>query len=77
MLKKDLDIILLYQKYNHKTYLKEEQKLFHKQLYKMSLEKLNVIKRYFDSHLSKRFIFASLASYFLQVLFVKKPKKQI
>ena len=40
----------------------------------MSLKKLDVVKRYLDFHLAKRFISASSASYSLPVLFVKKPE---
>ena len=39
----------------------------------MSPEELDAVKRYLDSHLAKRFIQASSASYSLPVLFVKKP----
>ena len=39
----------------------------------MFLKELDAIKRYLDSHLAKRFIWASLSSYSLPVLFVKKP----
>ena len=43
----------------------------------MSPKKLNAIKRYFNSHLAKRFIQMSFASYFLPVLFIKKLEKKI
>ena len=39
----------------------------------MSSKKLDTVKWYLDSHLAKRFIQASLASYSLPVFFVKKP----
>ena len=39
----------------------------------MSPKELDAVKRYLDSHLAKKFIRASLASYFSPVLFVKKP----
>ena len=43
----------------------------------MSPKELNVVKQYLDSHLAKKFIQISLASYFSPVLFVKKPRKGI
>ena len=43
----------------------------------MSSKKLDAIKQYLDSHLAKRFIQTSLASYFLLVLFVKKSEEKI
>ena len=76
-LKKDLDTLLLYQMYNHKIYLEKKQKSGHALLYKMSSKELDTIKRYFNSHLAKRFIQISSASYSLPVLFVKKPKRGI
>ena len=75
--KKDSDILSLHQKYNYKIHLEEEQKPGHAPLYKMSPEKLDVVKRYPDSHLAKGFIQASSASYSLPVLFVKKPGRGI
>ena len=39
----------------------------------MSSQKLDVVKRYLDSHLAKGFIQASSAPYSSPVLFVKKP----
>ena len=43
----------------------------------MSPEELDAVKRYLDSHLAKRFIQASSASYSSPVLFVKKPGGEI
>ncbi len=40
----------------------------------MFFEELDVVKRYLDSHLVKKFIQASSASYSLPVLFIKKPR---
>ena len=39
----------------------------------MSLQKLNIVKRYFNSYLAKKFIQATSALYLSLVLFVKKP----
>ena len=71
--KKNLDTLLPYRKYNHKIILEEEQKHDHALLYKMSLQELDAVKRYLDSHLAKGFIQASSAPYSSPVLFVKKP----
>ena len=75
--KKDSDTLPPHRKYDHKIHLEEEQKPGHAPLYKMSPEELDAVKRYLDSHLAKGFIQASSASYFLPVLFVKKPGGEI
>ena len=69
----DSDTFFPHRKYDHKIHLEEEQKPGHTPLYKMSPEKLDIVKRYLDSHLAKGFIQASSASYFSPVFFVKKP----
>ena len=43
----------------------------------MSLKELDIVKWYLNSYLAKRFIRASLASYSLPVLFVKKSEGKI
>ena len=43
----------------------------------MSPEKLDVVKRYLDSHLAKKSIQASSTSYSSPVLFIKKPRGEI
>ena len=40
----------------------------------MFSQEINAVKQYFDFHLAKKFIQASLASYSLPVIFVKKPE---
>ncbi len=42
--KKDSGTLFLYQKYDHKIHLEEEQKPGHIPLYKISLEELNAVK---------------------------------
>ena len=69
--KKNLDTFPPHWKYDHKIYLDEEQKPDHSPIYKMSSGELDAIESYLESHLAKRFIQASSASYFLLVLFVK------
>ena len=54
--KKNSNTLPPHRKYDHKIYLEKEQKPGHAPLYKMSPEELDAIKRYFDSHLAKRFI---------------------
>ncbi len=54
--KKDSDTLPLHQKYDHKIYLKKEQKPCHVPLYKMSLEELDTVKQYLKSYLTKGFI---------------------
>ena len=46
-------------------------------LYKISIEKLDVVKRYLDSYLAKRFIQANSDFYLFLVLFVKKSGRGI
>ena len=70
--KKDSDTLLPHQKYDHKIHLEEEQKPGYAPLYKMSPEELDAVKKYLDSHLAKKFIQASSASYSSPVLFAKK-----
>lgn len=70
--KKDLNTLLPYQKYYYKIILEKEQKYSHAPLYKMSSQKLNEVKRYFDSYLVKKFIQISSVFYSSLVLFVKK-----
>ena len=54
--KKESDTLPLDQKYNHKIYLKNEQRPDYALLYKIFSQKLDAIKRYLDSHLAKKFI---------------------
>ena len=61
--KKDSDMLPPNRKYDHKIILEEQQKLGHTLLYKMSRQKLDIVKRYLDSHLAKGFIKASSAPY--------------
>ncbi len=75
--KKDSDTLPPHRKYDHKIHLEEEQKPGHARLSKMSPEELDAVKRYLDSHLAKRFIQTSSASYSLPILFVKKPREAI
>ena len=75
--KKDSDTLLPYRIYDNMILLEEEQKPGHAPLYKMSLEELDTVKWYLDSHQAKRFIQASSASYSSLVRFVKKPGRGI
>ena len=75
--KKDSDTLPPHRKYDHKIILEEEQKHDHAPLYKMSLQELDAVKRYLDSHLAKGFIQASSAPYSSLVLFVKKSSREI
>ena len=43
----------------------------------MSPKELDSVKWYLDSHLAKKFIQASLESYSLPILFVKKLEREI
>ena len=54
--KKNKDILPLHQKYNYKIILEEEQEHGYAFLYKMSLQKLDAVKRYLNLHLAKGFI---------------------
>ena len=75
--KKNSDTFSPNRKYDYKIHLEEKQKPGHASLYKMSPKELDAVKKYLDSHLAKGFIQASSASYFLPVLFVKKPGERI
>ena len=66
-----------HRKYDNKIILEEQQKPGHVPLYKMSPQELDAVKHYFDSHLAKEFIQASLAPYSSPFLFVKKPGGEI
>ena len=76
-LKKNSDTPPFHRKYDYKIILEEEQKHSYVLLYKMSLQELDAVKRYLDSHLAKGFIQASSAPYSSPVLFVKKPSREI
>ena len=76
-LKRDSDILLSYQKNDYKIIVEEEQKYGYSPLYKISLEELDAVKCYLDSHLTKRFIQAISALYFSSVLFIKKSGRRI
>ena len=71
--KENSDMLSLHQKYDHKIILKEQQKPGHTPFYKISPQELNAVKCYFDSHLAKKFIQVSSASYSSPVFFDKKP----
>lgn len=43
----------------------------------MSPKELDAIKYYLNFYQARRFIWASLPSYFLLILFVKKPVREI
>lgn len=75
--KKNPDTLFLHQKCNYWIILEEEQKHSHASLYKILLQKLDKVKCYLDSHSAKGFIYASSASYFCPVFFVKKSRKKI
>ena len=75
--KKDLDTLPSHRKYDYKIILEEEQKHGYVLLYKMSLQELDAVKCYLDSHLAKGFIQASSAPYLSPVLFFRKPSREI
>ena len=76
-LKKNLDTFPLFRKYDYKIILKDEQKHGHAFLYKISLQELDAVKRYLESHLAKGFIQANSGPYLFLFLFVKKSNREI
>ncbi len=75
--KKDSDTPPSHRKYDHKIHLEEDQKPSHASFYKISLEELDAVKQYLDSHLTKRFIQVSSVFYSSLVLFVIKSGRRI
>jgi hypothetical protein len=59
--------------------LKKEKSKNHEyvSLYRMSDEKLLLIKKYFEEYLNKNFIKSSFAFYFFLVLFVRKSDNEL
>ena len=70
-------MLLSHRKYDHKIVLEEYQNPGHTPLYKMSPQKLDIVKHYLDLYLAKGFIQASSVSYLFPILFVKKPGRGI
>lgn len=73
-LKKNLDTLLLYWKYDYKIILKEKQKPGQTFLYKMSFEEHDAVKQYLDSDFAKKFIQASQKSLFVSSSFFQEAK---
>jgi hypothetical protein len=71
------DKLPLYQLYNHKIELKDDNTLKYSLFYKMITAKLKTIKKYLINNLDKGFIKASQALYAAPVLFVKKPDRSL
>ena len=70
--KRDSDIFSPHQKYDHKIILEEKQKYGHVFLHKISLEEIDIVKHYLNTHLIKGFILVCLASYLSPVHFIRK-----
>ena len=51
--KKNSNTLLFHQKYDHKILIKEQQKYSYTPLYKISPQKLDIVKCYLDSHFAK------------------------
>jgi hypothetical protein len=64
--------LLIQRLYNYQIKLKPRKQPRYGPLYSMSLNKLKVLRKYLDKHLSKRFICASSSPVASLVLFVKK-----
>jgi hypothetical protein len=71
------DKLLLYQLYNHKIKLKDNNTLKYSLLYKITTAELETVKKYLINNLNKGFIKASQALYIAPVLFVKKPDRSL
>ncbi|EDO04015.1 hypothetical protein SS1G_06497 [Sclerotinia sclerotiorum 1980 UF-70] len=72
--KQESDILPPHRSYDHSIKLEDraEESLTYSPLYKMSIEELEVVKRYLTDNLSKGFIEPSQAPFAAPVLFVKK-----
>jgi hypothetical protein len=63
--------------YDHKIELKDDNTLRYSLLYKITMAKLETVKKYLINNLNKGFIKASQALYVAPVLFVKKPDRSL
>jgi len=71
--RKEANKLIEYQLYNYKIVLKEGKQLGFGPLYGMSQNKLQVLWKYLDEHLSKGFIRVSSLPIAIPIIFVKKP----
>ena len=71
--KQKVDKLSFHRKYDHSIKLIEEKKTSIKiSLYRMSEQKLKLVKTYFEKHFNKKFIVISSASFASSILFAKK-----
>ena len=71
--RKEADKLAEYWLYDHKIILKEGKQPGFKPLYRISQNKLQVLRKYLDKILSKGFIKASSSPIAASVIFIKKP----
>ena len=70
--KQKIDQFSFHKKYDHFIELMKKKISTRISLYRMSKQKLKLIKTYFEKHFNKRFIVISLASFASSILFAKK-----
>ena len=63
--------------YDHKIVIKENQKLNHSFLRKMSFRKLNFVKKYLENNLKKEFIIVSRVFCFSSILLIQKSSEEL
>ena len=78
-LKTESDILLLYYTYNYKIQLEREDKkaLKYSPLYKMSLVKLEAVKKYVTKNLNKDFIKPFQSLFTVLILFICKTDESL
>ena len=71
------DDLTSHREHDHKIVIKENQKLDHSSLRKMSFRKLKFVKKYFENNLKKELIIVSHVSCFLSILLAKKSSEEL
>jgi len=75
--RKEANKLVEHQLYNYKIVLKKGKQPGFRPLYGMSQNKLQVLRKYLDEHLSKGFIRASSSPIATPIIFVKKPSSSL
>jgi hypothetical protein len=75
--KKAFNILASHRSYDHKIILKKNVVSDYTSLYKMSEEKLKIIKKYLEDNPKKRFIIVNRSSFVSSVMFMKKANESL
>ena len=71
------DELASHREHDHKIVIKENQKLNHSFLRKMSFRKLNFVKKYFENNLKKEFIVVSHVFCSSSILLIKRLSEEL